>query len=97
MPSFDERLFEQLLLFGLRVNYSDNIENYFYLLFVVIYVFLNVKPRKKCMYFRVPRIAYPILSFLCINRTTNGFVPAVQKGFLILCFQKEQAHFVRPC
>ena len=45
---------------------------------------LNVKPLKKCMYFWVPSIACPKLTSLCINYTTNGFVPVVRKSILYI-------------
>ena len=75
-------LFSTTLLSGLIVDYSVNIEKYFSYTLVVIYVTLNVKPPKKCMYFWVPIIACPKLTSLYINYTTNEFVPVVRKRIL---------------
>ena len=54
----------------------------FLIFLVVIYVTLNGKPLKKCMYFWVPIIACPNLTSLYINYTTNRFVPVVRKRIL---------------
>ena len=49
---------------------------------LVIFVTLNIKPIKKCVYFWVPIIYCTKLKLLYINHTTNGFVPVVQKRIL---------------
>ena len=76
--------FQQCLLGGLRVNhYVNNENNYFCIFLVAIYVNLNVKPLKKCMYCWEPIITHPKLTLLYINYTTNVFVPVVNAS---LCF-----------
>ena len=60
---------------SMRVNYSLNIQHFFF----VIYVTLNVKPPKKCMYIWFSSIACPKFTSLYINYMTNIFVLVVQK------------------
>ena len=85
MPSFDKQFISTFLLCGWRVHCSVNIETIFHIISVYIYVTLNVKPLKKCMYFWVSRIACTSSTLLYINYTTNGFVPVVWKS-IIWCY-----------
>ena len=55
-------LLSTILLRGLRLNYSVNIETIFHILLVVIYATLNVKNLNRCMYFSVPQISCPRLT-----------------------------------
>ena len=74
--------FQQFVLDGLRGNYYVNIENYFHMILVVIYVTLNVKPLKKCMYFWVPSIDCPRWTPVYINYMANRFVSVVWKRII---------------
>ena len=83
MPGFDKQVyFKQLLLDGLRLNYSINIENHFSYILVVIYGTLTVKPIKEFMYFWVPSIAFPKLMSLYIHYKTNTSVSVVQESII---------------
>ena len=75
-------LFSTILLGGLRVNYSVNIETIFHIILVVIYMTIDVKTLKKCMYFWVPNISCTKFTSLYINCTTNRFLPVVRKTIL---------------
>ena len=76
--------FQQFLLDSLRVNYSVNIETYFSYNLVVIYVSLNAKPLKECMYFWLSTIACTKLNLLYIHYTNNGLIPVVQKRIIYI-------------
>ena len=78
--------FQQFLIGGLRENIPLILKTIFLILLVIIYVNLNIKPLKKCVYFWVPIIVCPNLTSLYIHYTTNGFVPVVRKMILHIMF-----------
>ena len=55
---------------------------FFHIILVVIYVTLNDKPLKKCMYFWVPSIECPKFTSLYMNFTTKRIMLVLQKSIL---------------
>ena len=86
----DKKKFQQFKVGGLRVKYSINIGIYSSYTFVDIYVALNVEHLKKCMYFRIPIIAFFMLTLLKIITQLMYSFQWYKNGFLILCFHSEE-------